>query len=406
MSSGDITVLRDLAKRFSAVCSDPKYDAKRALWRDHNSLERTRPMVLCLYWCACHELIDPYLECEDPFYRVHERSLRNALLHDSLGDDFVIEPWLTVGASRVPHPAGGGAWGLASPRIPSPEPGGAWTWDPVIKKLEDAAGLHQPMHCVDEEATKRTVSKLYDAVGDIVDINVDRAPSGHNFAATLSNLRGLEQLMWDMHDNPGWLHEILAFMRDGVLAAYEQAEREGHWTLGNHSRIPVPYAHGFEPPEPNGASVSCKQLFAFFHAQEYAQVSPRMHDEFMLQYQMPLLEKFGFVHYGCCEDLTHKIDILRQIPSLRRIAAVPWADIRAWPEQVGEDYIISWQPNPAEMGCCGFDPDRIRTLVREAMDIMRGCHVDIVWKDVQTVQGEPERLRRWVEIVRDAAECS
>jgi len=67
MSTGDITILRDLAKQFAEICADPKYDAKRALWRDHNSLERTRPRVLCLYWCACHELIDPYLECEDPF---------------------------------------------------------------------------------------------------------------------------------------------------------------------------------------------------------------------------------------------------------------------------------------------------------------------------------------------------
>ena len=400
----DTTILRDLAEQFAEAMADPKQDQKRALWREHNSFRRTRPMVLCLYWCASHELIEPLLECEDPFFRAQEAMLRRALLHDSLGDDFVIEPWLTVGATRVPHPDGGGMWGMTSPRIPSPEPDGAWTWDPVIKTPADFKRLHQPTHEIDEEATARSVAKLHDAVGDILEINVDRAPSGHSFAATLSNLRGLENLMWDMLDNPKWLHEMLAFLRDGVLNIYEQAEQQGHWTLGDHSRVPVPYAHGFEPPQPNGPSVNPNQLFAFFHAQEYAQVSPQMHDEFILQYQMPLLEKFGFVHYGCCEDLTHKIDILRKVPSLRRIAVVPWADVRKCAEQIGEDYIISWQPNPAEMGCCGFNPDRIRTIVHEAMDIMRGCHVDIVWKDVQTVQGEPDRLRRWVEIVRDVTE--
>jgi len=395
----DVTILRDLARQYAEVCADPKQDEKRALWREHNSLKRTRPMVVCAFVCAVPELIEPILECEDPFFRVHERFLRQMLLWDYTGDDFVLEPWITVGASRR-----GGGWGLAGKRIPSPDPKGAWRWEPAIKTLEDAEKMRKPIHQIDEEATERNVSKLHDAIGDILAINVNRAPGGHNIAATLSNLRGLEQLMWDMLDNADWLHGVLSFLRDGVLDVYNEAERQGHWTAADHSRLPVPYEPSLAPPRANGGTVSSTQLCAFFHAQEYAQVSPAMHDEFMLQYQMPLMEKFGLVHYGCCEDLTHKIDILRQVPNLRRIAAVPWADVRLCAEQIGEDYIISWQPNPSDMGCCGFEPDHIRSIVRNAMDLMRGCHVDIVWKDVQTVEGDRNRLRRWVEIVREVTE--
>ena len=395
----DTAILRDLAARYAEACADPKQDEKRALWREHNSLNRTRPMVVCAFVCAVPELIDPILECEDPLFRTHERFLRMMLLWETTGDDFVIEPWITVGATRR-----GGGWGMSSQRIPSPDPRGAWRWDPAMKDLADFEKLRTPIHQIDEEATARNVSRLRDAIGDILPINVNRAPGGHNFAATLSNLRGLEQIMWDMADNPEWLHKILAFMRDAVLGMYDEAEKQGHWTPGDHCRLPVPYVPGLATPQANGGSVSCKQLVAFFHAQEYAQVSPRMHDEFMLQYQMPLMEKFGLTHYGCCEDLTHKIDILRQVPNLRRIAAVPWADVGSFAEQVGEEYIISWQPNPADMGCCGLEPDHIRAVVRDAMDRMRGCHVDIVWKDVQTVEGDRERLRRWVEIVRDVTE--
>ena len=47
----------------------------------------------------------------------------------------------------------------------------------------------------------------------------------------------------------------------------------------------------------------------------------------MLQYQIPLMAPFGLAAYGCCEDLTPKIDLLRQIPNLRRIAVSPMADV-------------------------------------------------------------------------------
>ena len=57
-------------------------------------------------------------------------------------------------------------------------------------------------------------------------------------------------------------------------------------------------------------------------------MSPAMHDEFLLQYQLPILKQWGLVGYGCCENLTQKIDILRQIPNLRVIGVTPRADVR------------------------------------------------------------------------------
>ena len=99
-------------------------------------------------------------------------------------------------------------------------------------------------------------------------------------------------------------------------------------------------------------------------AQELTAVSPAMHDEFMLQYQLPILKPFGLVAYGCCEDLTNKIDMLRQIPNLRRIAVSPFANVARCAEQIGQDYVLSYRPSPADMVGYGFDPDRIRTIMK------------------------------------------
>ena len=72
-------------------------------------------------------------------------------------------------------------------------------------------------------------------------------------------------------------------------------------------------------------------------------------------------------------------------------------------EQIEEDYVISWHPNPTDMGCCGFEPEHVRAVIRDGMEKMSSCHVDIVFKDVNTVEGQPGRLREWVRIVREAS---
>src|SRR3990172_2450522 len=117
-----------------------------------------------------------------------------------------------------------------------------------------------------------------------------------------------------------------------------------------------------------------------------------MHEEFLLRYQLPILRQFGLVAYGCCEDLTHKIGMLRQIPNLRRIAVSPFANVAACAEQIGPDYVVSYRPSPSEMVGYGFDPQKVREVVRRDLAACRGCHVDITLKDVETVQNDPNRV--------------
>ena len=46
----------------------------------------------------------------------------------------------------------------------------------------------------------------------------------------------------------------------------------------------------------------------------------------------------------------------------------------------------------------GFDPDRIRRILLRDLAACRDCHVDITLKDVETVEGDRERVRKWVEV--------
>jgi hypothetical protein len=261
---------------------------------------------------------------------------------------------------------------------------------------------------VDEAETARNVSRLLDAVGDILPVDVLRTPAYSYFMAdistSLAGLRGLEQVFLDMYESPKQLHRLLAFMCDAILANNRVAEDAGHYSLTSGNNQAMPYAEELERPRPNSGPRRRNQIWSFCAAQEFTLVSPQFHNEFLLQYQLPIYEKFGLLHYGCCENLNHKIGILRQFKNLRSIAVTPTADVRVCADQIGRDYAISWRPNPTDMVCAGWDEARIRRIIRDGLRACRDGVVHIHLKDIETVQGDPGRLARWTGIVREIAE--
>ena len=127
----DVQVLRGLAERYIELCEKPIQNERRGLWRRHNALQRTRPLIYARWLAAWHEAEESKLECEDPFFRAHETSLRQGIYQDTIGDDSVLEPWITQPATRITPPEG--VWGAPYGRIPSNQPGGG-TPDPDLKE--------------------------------------------------------------------------------------------------------------------------------------------------------------------------------------------------------------------------------------------------------------------------------
>jgi hypothetical protein len=142
-------------------------------------------------------------------------------------------------------------------------------------------------------------------------------------------------------------------------------------------------------------------MWASAEAQELAGVSPAMHEEFVLQYERPLLAPFGLTGYGCCEDLTAKLDDVFRIPHIRRISISPFADVDACAARLGGDYIFSWKPNPS-MLVGRFDSEAVEAYIRHAIDAARanGCVLEMILKDTHTCEHHPERFDEWTRIAR------
>jgi hypothetical protein len=195
-------------------------------------------------------------------------------------------------------------------------------------------------------------------------------------------------------------------MRDGILENNREAEEAGHYSLTCGQNQAMCFADTLERPRPNSGSCRRKDIWGFCAAQEYTLISPEFHQEFLFHYQKPIYEHFGLVHYGCCEDLGRKIDMLRSLKNLRSIAVTPVADVALCARQIGADYAISWRPNPTDMVCYGYNEDRVRSIIGGGLTACHGGYPHIHLKDVETIEGDITRMGRWVKLVREVADQS
>jgi hypothetical protein len=266
---------------------------------------------------------------------------------------------------------------------------------------------------VDREATARRGELANELVGDILQVRlVGESTCRAKLTRDLIHLRGLDQIMLDMYDQPAFLHRMMAFMRDEKQREWEFYEREGLLSLNNWPDSITGsggVCHTNELPAADyDGRVRMEDMWCWGESQETVGVGPAQFDEFVLQYQLPLINRFGLVDYGCCEPLDKKFDLLiKHIPRLRSVSISPWCDRRVAAEKLGNRYVYVYKPNPSRICSPQADFESAEQEVRETLEIARGCCVSIIMKDTHTLMNQPQRLTRWTDmasrLVADAA---
>jgi hypothetical protein len=410
----DIQILRELAKQTMEVANQELQNERRGLWSDFNSMKTRRVPVYILdpqgIW---HELFgESALECENWLFRQYERWLRLQLYHASFGDDYIIEPWITAKPVYKNDGSQWESWGFSYEMERINETLAYRMKEPPVKTPGDLAKLVTGIGEIDIEATESKINILKEAVGDIIPVIPDMYPPKiANLASAISRLLGPQEIMYQIYDEPEMVHELCGRISAASLEICEKAETAGFFSncdftfLNNPQIQAMPYCH--ELPAPGAQkTVTMKEHWIYDCAQEFEGISPEMFDEYVVEYQKPIYERFGLTAFGCCENLEHKIKCLKRISNLRRIAVTPWADNERCAEQIENKYIISWRPNPAEMVAVDFDPERISLIIRHSKTVFDryGCYWEINLKDFITVNHDKARLAKWVMVAREALE--
>lgn len=400
ISQRDREILRSLAGKVREIADNPEMEKRRQRWYGFNALKAERPMVLCFPEGAWEELLpQKELECEDRKLRSWEWNLRSKIYWwEHIRDDAAIDPWF-----HINWHVSIGDYGVEIPYRHG-ENRGSYVWDPPIKDLKkDMKKLHFRELSVDRRGTLDDVERAEEIFGDLLPV---RIRGGFwwtmGLTAEIIKLIGLQNLMLYMYDDPENLHNLMAWMRDEHLHFIKWFEREGLLSLNNEGDYVgsggLGYTHELPTgPKGPGEPVLLKDCWGLGESQETVGISPKMFEDFILPYQLPLLSQFGLLCYGCCEPIDGRIDALLKLPNLRRVSVSPWSNQEIMAEKLGKNYIFSRKPNPS-MICTTFNEEEIRKDVANTLSIAGDGVLEIIMKDTHTVQNQPWRITRWVEI--------
>ena len=398
------TCLRELAKRVAEIADLPVQETRRNLWKKHHVLNPIRPMILIFPEGSWRELLpqDRFV-CQDPFLRNIERQLRVKIYtHEHFDTDYATEKTLNVGR-RI----GTTGWGMEAQRTDSSAPTGAWGFKPVMETYADAKKLTHPQLTRNDAAAQKDLERVQGLLGDILTVRQKGIThNACNLAALFSSWRGLNQLYMDMVEAPEWVHEVLAFITEGLINLWKQYEDQGLLSLNNeddyHSSGGIGYTDTLPGPNFDPEHVRFANVWGSAQSQEMTAVSPGMHAEFFMKYESEFIKPFALNGYGCCDDLTLKLDDVCAMPQMRRISISPYADVPRSTEQLRGNYILSWKTDPRDL-VGAYSPERIRQRIHSALESARehGSVFEMILKDTHTCDNRPKRFDTWSQIARE-----
>jgi hypothetical protein len=400
----DKKILKDLAFRVAEFAARPAEEEKKALWYKLNSLQPCRPLVFCDPENGWGEII-PFdqLICESQLGKRWEMKLKKQIFYgESMLDDRLIEPLF-----EIPYLSTMTDWGM-SPEIHGGEDGGANAWDAPLKDYGDVYKLHFPQITVDFQKTTELKELAEEVVGEFLEVRVKGVwwwSTG--LTRTFTEIRGLKELLYDFTDHPVELKGLMAFLRDGTLAMLDYLEENNLMTLNNDGTYIASGGFGWShelPLKDFTGQVRCSDLWGFGEEQSTVGVSPKMFEEFVFNYHLPILSRFGLNCYGCCEPLDSRWNVIKKIPNLRRVSVSPWANKAKMAEYLEDKYVFSMKPHPGPLAAPEIEEDSIRKSLRESLEVTRGCRVEIIMKDNHTLGNNPNNAIRWCQIAKEEAE--
>lgn len=409
----EIQILRELACRYLQLAYETEEKHIWELHADLNDLHPQRP-VLLVHELPWHELNHDgslTLRCEDPDYRKVEDFLRKTLFqHRYFPGDMLVKPYLPV--EKIIHTTGIGVEVKEETLATDRENGVvSHRYENQFHSLEDVERLHNPVITYDREASMRKFEKISEAVADLVPVKLVGEDTGyelgHKAWDIIASYMSVDDLLYSLIDDPEMMHALVKKLTDIFLDTVRQYEELNLLNPDStYCHCSSAASRTLRNRMPADGKVRAEHVWGRGLAQILATVSPAMHEEFEIAYARKAMEPFGLVYYGCCEPLDTKIDIVRKIPNLRKISIIPWADIRRAAETIGNEYVISAKPNPANLPYAASNPDLIRGEIRNILDVCKknGSPCEILLKDISTAGRKLENLIVWNRIAREEIE--
>jgi hypothetical protein len=411
LTAAEKEVLRRLGQEIAAVAALPVHREKAGLWRKLNDLESARPMVWIneIPWHEMNVEDELTLRTVHPWARELETRLRRTLYQwrhmpgDMIVGDFLECPLAVHSTDFGIHEDVDVARTDAASEIVSRH------FHVQIREPADIEKIRMPRVTHDEQTTAATFAAMEELFRGIMPVR--KVGQTHIWFTPWDYLIrwwGLQEAMVDLVERPemvnaavermvdAWMTELDQFVEQNLLALDCNATRIGSGGYGYTGDLPgTPF---------DASRVQPMNMWGCSNAQIFSDVSPEMHWEFALKHDLPWLSRWGLIYYGCCEPLDFKLDLLRRIPNLRKISMNYRIKLNRAVQNVADKYVFSYKPNPAVFAGDNWHPEEARRELTTVLERARGCHVEIIMKDISTVRYQPQRLWEWATIAVDVAQ--
>jgi hypothetical protein len=421
ISQKDRDTIRELARKWAEYASLPVMSERKRVWKAVHDLKAERPVILFETPWIDGFVAPSEILCEDPLLRSVEQVMRVTLRHaDELGDDQVIEPYYQIGW-KMRFSDYGVPVEIRTP--PHCDQGIAYSFSFPIAAPEDVTKLKKRTIAVDREESLRRKAMLDDVMGDILPVRLgnfdpfvyefdvgefgDFGFNGNFFFGLtwqLYRFIGNQGLLYWVYDAPDAIHQLMTYLLEDRVAMFEFFENEGILALNTDGQMAGPRSYGYvsDLPDPDcGDRVSLTNLWGWAESQESEPLSPAMYGEFVLPYLAKLSSKFGLIYYGCCERVDDRLgQIIDAIPNLRSVSVSGWSDLSKTAEMLGKDYVFSRKPTPAYISGPTPNWDLLEKDMRDTRAVTKESNLEILFRDVYTINGDRSRLRRWVDMTK------
>jgi len=402
VSDSDKRILRELAERVANLARDKSQVEKTQLWKDHNALRNTRPLIFCDPENGWNELItEDQLQCEGNLARRWEMVLKKELYwEEKIKDDKPIEALFDVGYTYSEED-----WAGEKELITGGKEGGSYIWEAPVRSLKDIEKIRIPKIEIDYKTTNETVELAREVFEGLLEVRL-RGIWWWSFGFTLDLVKiiGLNDMFLLFYDNPELIHQANNKINQGYQSKLEFLERNNLLSLNNDGTYVGSGGLGYSDEMPSedfdGVHIRPLDMWGHFESQETSLVSPDMFEEFIFSYQLPIIKKFRLACYGCCEPLDGRWHIIKNIPNLRRVSVSHWADNTKMAEYLQDKYIYSMKPTPADLAIPEIDQEYISKKMTEELEITKGCVLEVIMKDNHTLGKNPDNLLNWVKIMR------
>ena len=407
MNEKDRARLRYLAAHQLELANSEKNLERVALWKRHNMCQGERPTIHIEARTFANEAINPNLICEDPF----ARSLEYYLLHNCVNlevfdDDRVVAPYYPVAYNTWFKLFGH----VIKQEVLKNENGTelGHTFEHIITDLEDDFDkIKSPTDFgINKEATMKNIERISDVFGDILPVKLVTNSLGASPTQKVVHLMGMETMFYSMYDYPELFTDMMNRIANDFVAYFKHLEAEGA-LLQNHSfeHLSQGSLCFYDEPEINGP-VKTTDVWGYMDSQETVGLSPEMFHEFIFPCYQKIASCFGRLSYGCCEPVSTFWDDIKTLPNLKKVSISPWCDEELMASELrGSGIIYLRKPSPNFLGVgANLDEDAFRAHIEKTLKTAQGCTVEIAQRDVYTVNRDMNKVRRYVEIIRECIE--